>query len=45
MASVFTGFDGVYTTENTHDPFLPLAAAALSTERVELTINPEIALP
>lgn len=30
------GFDGIVTQENKHDAFLPLAAAALVTERVEL---------
>ena len=30
------GFDGLYTFEGQHDPFLPLAMAAQGTERVEL---------
>jgi probable F420-dependent oxidoreductase len=30
------GFDGLVTLENRHDPFLPLAAAALATTRTEL---------
>lgn len=30
------GFDGIVTQENKHDAFLPLAAAATVTERVEL---------
>ena len=30
------GFDGIVTQENKHDAFLPLAAAAMATERVEL---------
>ncbi|MDQ0379785.1 TIGR03617 family F420-dependent LLM class oxidoreductase [Amycolatopsis thermophila] len=30
------GFDGVWTTEVKHDPFLPLALGATVTERVEL---------
>jgi probable F420-dependent oxidoreductase len=30
------GYDGVWTAETQHDPFLPLAAAAVSTERVTL---------
>jgi len=30
------GFDGLVTLENRHDPFLPLAAAALATSRTEL---------
>ena len=30
------GYDGLWTAETSHDPFLPLAMAAGSTERVEL---------
>jgi len=30
------GYDGIVTMENKHDPFLPLAVAAIATERVEL---------
>ena len=30
------GYDGVWTAETSHDPFLPLLLAAASTERVEL---------
>ncbi len=30
------GYDGVWTAETQHDPFLPLAAAAVSTSRVTL---------
>ena len=30
------GYDGIVTMENKHDPFLPLAVAATSTDRVEL---------
>src|SRR5262249_58174846 len=30
------GYDGVWTAETQHDPFLPLATAAVSTERVTL---------
>ena len=30
------GFDGIYTFEGPHDPFLPLAMAAQGTERAEL---------
>jgi probable F420-dependent oxidoreductase len=30
------GFDGAWTTETPHDPFLPLLAAALTTERIKL---------
>jgi len=30
------GYDGVWSAETSHDPFLPLVAAALATERIEL---------
>ena len=30
------GYDGVWTAETQHDPFLPLAAASVSTSRVTL---------
>ena len=30
------GFDGLCTLENRHEPFLPLAVAALATQRIEL---------
>jgi probable F420-dependent oxidoreductase len=30
------GYDGVWTAETSHDPFLPLLLAAQATERVEL---------
>jgi probable F420-dependent oxidoreductase len=30
------GFDGLYTFEGPHDPFLPLAMAATQTEKIEL---------
>src|SRR3954471_16460611 len=30
------GYDGFFTTDDAHDPFLPLAAAARETERIEL---------
>ena len=30
------GYDGVWTAETSHDPFLPLAIAAANTERLEL---------
>ena len=30
------GYDGIVTMENRHDPYLPLAVAAVETERVEL---------
>src|SRR5687767_15373824 len=31
-----TGYDGVWTAETSHDPFLPLLLAAEHTERMEL---------
>lgn len=40
-----SGFDGVTSQENRHDPFLPLTLAAASTERVELATNVAIAFP
>jgi probable F420-dependent oxidoreductase len=30
------GYDGVFTAETSHDPFLPITLAALETERIEL---------
>ncbi|MEL7158451.1 MAG: LLM class flavin-dependent oxidoreductase, partial [Actinomycetota bacterium] len=36
------GFDGIWTTENLSDPFLPLALAAEHTERVDL--GPSVAI-
>ena len=30
------GFDGVIALENAHNPFLPLAAAALVTDKIQL---------
>ena len=35
-AAEAAGYDGVVTQENRHDPFLPLVAAGLATERIEL---------
>jgi probable F420-dependent oxidoreductase len=37
------GFDGLTTVELGHDPFTPLAVAALATERVALTISVAVA--
>ncbi|MEJ2087525.1 MAG: TIGR03617 family F420-dependent LLM class oxidoreductase [Gammaproteobacteria bacterium] len=37
------GYDVVTTQENRHDPFLPLAVAAVSTERIELATGISIA--
>ena len=30
------GFDGIYSLENRHDPYLPLAAATVTTEKIRL---------
>ena len=38
------GFDGIVTQENKHDAFLPLAAAATVTDRVELATGIAISL-
>jgi probable F420-dependent oxidoreductase len=38
------GYDGVFTFEGPHDPFLPLVLAADATERLELTTAVAIAL-
>ena len=40
-----TGFDAAMTVELGHDVFAPLAIAALSTERVELTPSVAVAFP
>ena len=40
-----SGYDSVLTMENQHDPFLPLAAAVLTTRRVELATAVAIAFP
>src|SRR6516164_11378015 len=39
------GFDAVMTVELGHDPFAPLAIAALATERIELTPSIAVAFP
>ena len=39
------GFDAVITAENAHGPFLPLAAAALATERIQLGTAVAMAFP
>jgi alkanesulfonate monooxygenase SsuD/methylene tetrahydromethanopterin reductase-like flavin-dependent oxidoreductase (luciferase family) len=33
------GFDGVWTFEAAHDPFVPLALAAAATERLHIGTN------
>ena len=37
------GFDGVWTFEAAHDPFLPLALAANATEKLEIGTNITVA--
>jgi probable F420-dependent oxidoreductase len=37
------GYDGVFTAETSHDPFLPIALAALKTERIELATGIAVA--
>ena len=37
------GFDGVWTFEAAHDPFLPLALAAGATEKLEIGTNITVA--
>jgi len=44
-AAEAVGFDGVFTLENRHEPFLPLAVAATETERVEIGTAVAIAFP
>ncbi len=39
------GYDGLMTAEIAHDPFVPLAFAALATERVELSTAIAVAFP
>lgn len=39
------GFDGVVALENAHNPYLPLAAAALVTERIQLGTAVAMAFP
>jgi probable F420-dependent oxidoreductase len=39
------GFDGVQTNEIAHEPFTPLAFAALATQRVQLVTSVAIAFP
>lgn len=45
QAAEAAGFDAVMTIELGHDPFTPLAFAALATERVELTTSIAVAFP
>src|SRR5512145_3003868 len=39
------GYDGLWTAEAGHDPYLPVAAAALATERVSIGTNIAVAFP
>jgi len=39
------GFDGLLSAEIAHDPFIPLALAALATERVQLSTGISVAFP
>ncbi|MBT5666883.1 MAG: TIGR03617 family F420-dependent LLM class oxidoreductase [Rhodospirillaceae bacterium] len=43
QAAEATGFDGLATMENSNNPFLPLAIAATTTERIELMTGIAIA--
>jgi probable F420-dependent oxidoreductase len=45
VAAEDAGFDAVMTAELGHDPFTPLAFAALATERIELTPSIAVAFP
>ena len=45
QAAEAAGFDAVMSVELRHDPFIPLAQAALATQRVELTPSVAIAFP
>jgi len=45
QAAEVAGFDAVMTVELGHDPFTPLAFAALATQRVELTPSVAVAFP
>ncbi|MDX1431064.1 MAG: TIGR03617 family F420-dependent LLM class oxidoreductase [Gammaproteobacteria bacterium] len=42
-AAEAAGYDAAITMENRHEPFLPLAVAALATERIELATSVAIA--
>ena len=39
------GYDGVSVAENAHNPFLPLAVAAVHSERIQLATGVAIAFP
>ena len=44
-AAEAAGFDGVLSAEIAHDPFIPLALAALATERIQLSTGITLAFP
>jgi probable F420-dependent oxidoreductase len=44
-AAEVAGYDTVLTMENRHEPFLPLASAVMTTERIELGTSVAIAFP
>ncbi len=44
-AAEAAGFDALTTVELGHEPFAPLAFAALATRRVELTTSVAVAFP
>ena len=37
------GYDGAFTAETSHDPFLPLVTAAIETEKIELVTSIAVA--
>ena len=39
------GFDGIWTAEAGHDPYLPVAVAATATERVTIGTNIAVSFP
>jgi probable F420-dependent oxidoreductase len=45
QAAEAAGFDSLMTLEAKHDAFVPLAVAALATERIELTTSVAVAFP
>ncbi len=45
IAAENEGYDGLMTMENAHDPFMPLAVAAVNTERITLMTAIAIAFP
>ncbi len=45
QAAEAAGFDGLNSAEIAHDPFIPLALAALATERIQLSTGITVAFP